>query len=146
MQMFLWPCFFQHNFVKTNRIIHWFFFFLHFILKWISIIFQFFFWFTGRSAFMKRGGFLIWYKFDNNKSIEESFTKLIKQGNTTFSCNNVALRKKIITLLQLHDALCRNDTDECIFIHTFIYIIKDWDVALLRFLYLQYSGNVLLQK
>lgn len=136
--------FFQHNFVKTNWIIYCFFFTFHSKMNfdYISILFCF----TGRSAFMKRGGFLIWYKFDNNKSIEELSTKFIKQGNTTFSCNNVALRKKIITLLQLHDALCRNDTDECIFIHTFIYIIKDWDVALLRFLYLQYSGNVLLQK
>lgn len=137
--------FFQHNFVKTNRIIHWFFF-LHFILKWISIIFQFFFFLFYWKICIYENGFLIWYKFDNNKSIEELSTKFIKQGNTTFSCNNVALRKKIITLLQLHDALCRNDTDECIFVHTFIYIIKDWNVALLRFLYLQYSGNVLLQK
>lgn len=137
--------FFQHNFVKTNRIIHWFFFFtFHSKMNfdYISILFFLFYW----KICIYENGFLIWYKFDNNNSIEELSMKFIKQGNTTFSCNNVALRKKIITLLQLHDALCRNDTDECIFVHTFIYIIKDWNVALLRFLYLQYSGNVLLQK
>lgn len=135
--------FFQHNFVKTNWIIHWFFFTFHSKMNfdYISILFLFYW-----KICIYENGFLIWYKFDNNKSIEELSMKFIKQGNTTFSCNNVALRKKIITLLQLHDALCRNDTDECIFIHTFIYILKDWNVALLRFLYLQYSGNVLLQK
>lgn len=97
--------------------------------------------------FTKRVRVLIRDTFYNIKSIEELSMKFMKKEHVQHLATiMLAPQKKGWGYIIKASWRTSKKWYSAYFFHTFVYIIKDWDVALLRFLYLQYSGNVLLQK